>query len=224
MKRLIPIRVPRSPASWLAQRSMPMLWCHIAGATLSVVIVAAITYVGSQENVMAAQVTADEVVIDIEDAAQLIAEADHWRQQYTTVFRESEVIDARVAAIRDWLPQQPDPDSTHATVRSIAEANGITLIEFSPQGTHVGQRVGAVAASCRLDGSFADLCRFLHALCDGHSGIACDQIVLDRATVGPGQDVSGTSPCAAVVSLRIPFAADTTTAARLITQGNSDAG
>lgn len=224
MKRWISIRLRRSPASWLAQRSMPMLWCHIAGATVSVVIVAAITYVRSPVNVIAALVTSDEVVIDIEDAAQLIAEADHWHQRYTTVYRESKVIDARVASIRDWLPQQPDPDATHATIQSIAETNGIKLIEFSPQATHVGQRVGVVAATCRLDGSFADLCRFLHALCDGNSGIACNEIVVDRATVEPGQAVSGTSPCAAVVSLRIPFAADTTTAARLISQGNSDAG
>jgi hypothetical protein len=224
VKRLNPIRLLRSPASWFAQRSVSMLWCHIAGTTISIVILAAIAYVWSQRNEMVAQVTAGEVVIDIDDAAHLIAEADSWRQQYTTAFRESEAIDARVASIRDWLPKKPDLDATHATVRSIAETNGITLIEFSPQGTHVGQRVGVVAATCRLDGSFADLCRFLHAICGENSGIACDKIVLDRVNVGPGEDVSGMSPCAAVVSLRVPFAADATTAARLLSQGTSDAG
>ena len=201
-----------------------MLWCHIAGATISIVIVAAIAYTWSQRNSMVSQVTVGDVVIDIDDAAQLVAEADRWRQQYTEVFRESETIDARVAAIRDWLPKQPDLDATQAVVRSMAEANGMTLIEFSPQATHVGQRVGVVAATCRLEGSFAGICRFLHAACGQDTGIACNEIVLERATVTPDTDVSGLSPCRAIVSLRIPYAAETTFAARLLAQGTSDAG
>ncbi len=219
MTQLSPRRLLRTPSAWFAQRSISTLWYHVTGAMISIAILAAIAYVWSQRGAMVSRFTAGEVVIDIEDASQLIANADHWRQQYSTAFRESEAIDARVASIRKWLPQQPDLDATQSIVRSLAETHGISLIAFEPQGTHIGQRVGVVTANCHLDGSFANVCRFLHAASSRETGIACDRVVLERVPPQPGVEVSGLSPCAAIVSLRIPFAADNTSAAKLLSQG-----
>jgi Tfp pilus assembly protein PilO len=165
-----------------------------------------------------------EVVIDLNDAAALIENADQWRQLYTANFRTSQAVDQRVRSLATWLPESVDWPSTEKEIRSIGESAGLKFQAIKLGDRHVGTRVGVVSSSCDVQGSYSSLCRFLSALDQRPQPIACSEIKLHRTAGDAESETERTTPlCRATLSLRIPFAASGTAAGSLLRLERKDA-
>ena len=158
-----------------------------------------------------------DVMIDLNDAAALIENADQWRQLYTVNFRTSQAVDQRIRSIASWLPESVDWPSTENEIRSIGESAGLTFLTIKQGDRHVGTRVGVVSSTCDVQGSYGSLCRFLNELHARPQPIACSEIQLHR-TVGDAESEAEKTapPCRATLSLRIPFAASGTAAGSVL--------
>ncbi len=199
------------------------LGCHLLGASLSVCFLLATYMVWSQKNIVVNEVTYGQRVIDLHEARTLIAQADSWRKQYTQVFQESQQIDRDVDAIEQWLPRQLDWDGTVQQVQTIAASSNVKIVLVGDSTEYVGSRVGVAVASCQVEGSYDAICRFVVALSDARQPITCSELQLQR--MQPQQSWGGDrqTPCAATLTLRVPFAAEGSIASRLLSTDRPNA-
>ncbi len=213
---------PYDKPRWL-QRLLASTWgCHLVGGGISLFIVASIFLVWSHGNVAVTTVTRGEEVIDLGDAAKLISEADQWRKRYALHYHQGQAIDVRRAAIEGWLPRNADWEQTHKRVHSLARSCDVSIVSLEKSKRHVGLRVGVDAATCRVEGSYDAICRFLVAITGSKIPLACNEITVVRIPADGGRE-EPRPPCAATLSLRVPFAAKGSVAAQLLSAESSDA-
>ena len=197
--------------------------CHLIGAAVSVALLAAIVFVWSQRNTVETEFEHGDAVVDVAQAARLMQNADSLRQKNAAAFQEAKVIDDRVALIEQWLSPADDWDDAHDDLKAIAETSGIEIVEFDEGRRHVGTRVGIVTATCRIEGSYVGICKFLVAITQADRPIACSEIELQRVPT-KSSDRAAQSPCSVTLSLRLPFAAAGSVAANLLPPVTTDAG
>lgn len=217
------ITTRRMPA-WLMRVTSTVTRCHLIGSITAAALIGCIALAWSQNRVDVATIQYDGKVIDIRDAASLIEHAGRWRQLYTINYLESQSIDRRVESIESWLPISVDWPNTQQEIQSIGAATGLSILSIKRGDQHIGTRVGVLAVSCEVQGTYGSLCRFLNELNDREHPIACSEIKLDRTMqVDSSRDDIALPRCKATVSLRIPFGAAGTAAQRLLSKGTKNA-
>ncbi|MFK8111801.1 MAG: hypothetical protein AB8B91_06350 [Rubripirellula sp.] len=186
--------------------------CHVLGATLTTLLILATAWVWSWNYSMN---DADSSgVTELSDAISLINDAEQWRQQYTENYEHSGLIDARVASIGNWLPRQLEWSEMEAAVRSSIKQSGLQMRSIQQGKRHVGLRVGVITARCEVEGSYESLCRFLNDISTEKYTIHCSELAVARAEAN--KDQPSMSHCQGSITLRMPFAASTSTAGKLL--------
>lgn len=210
-------------SNWHQRLNSP-LTCHLAGAGLGLMLMIAIALVWSRQRVVITEVERDGVFVDLADAAELIANADQWREEHATSLAQARLIDAQVESIRSWLPLESDWESTRHALRELAETCEVTVITLNESGSHVGSRVGVTTASCRVRGSYRDLCKYLYAFSGTDQPITVSELTIERIPFDREIDRRGESPCIANFAIRILAAAEGSLAGKLLADGSPSAG
>lgn len=210
------------PAS-LARMTSTVPRCHVIGCVTAVVLILGTAWIWSWNSNHADSIEYEGTVVDLNDAAALLENAEQWRQLYTVNYRQSRVVDDRSQSIASWLPTSVDWTKTENDIRLIADSTGLSILAIQSGDVHVGTRVGVVSSSCEVQGSYQALCRFLHELACRTQPIACSEIRLNRLVGEDDELANGTPSCNVTLSLRIPFAAAGTAAEQLLQPEASDA-
>lgn len=184
--------------------------CHAVGMTLSILLVSATAWIWSnaeffeQDN----RYTFEQLA----NARLLEQQGDTIRMAYAKSKSLKDKTDARTAEIESWLPSELQWKDTDARIRKLVKSANLEMKTIDQQRQdQVGQRIGINKVTCKLHGSYTDLCRFLDALVKDEQPIWCDRVRIERAP----KDSTVKAECAATVSLRVPFAANGTIAAKL---------
>ncbi len=207
----------------LASMTSTVPRCHVMGCATAVLLIIGIAWIWSWNSNRTASIEYEGTVVDLNDAAALLENADQWRQLYTVNYRQSQMVDKRAQSIASWLPKSVDWPKTENELRSIGDSTGLAILAIQRGEVHVGTRVGILSSSCEVHGSYHALCRFLHELASLPQPIACAQVQLNRLVGDDDEPANGTPSCSATLSLRVPFAAASTAAERLLLPETSDA-
>ncbi len=223
-----------------------VITCHVVGATLTGLLLAATGWVWVNRNNVVVEINSDGQSINYHEAAAMLANAPQWRQTYAQAFDEASQLEQRVEAIDRWLPKSLDWEDTTDAIRKIALSHHVDVVAIGDPVEHVGTRVGVAATTCQLEGSYGDLCRLVVALGDSDLAVACSEMSLERLSpeeqVGlnerrksnerqkpDGQFLANRrsrkpqTTCSLTLSLRLPYAADGSVAGRLLPKESSDA-
>jgi hypothetical protein len=211
-------KTDRENTLWWTRITASVPRCHLLGAMTAVVLLACIAWVGSRSRLDPKSIQYGDTLVDLADAATLIDNADRWRQLYTVNYRRSQTIDSHAASIADWLPMFVDWPAAERDIRSLGQSASLKVLSIEKGNRYVGTRVGVLSARCDVQGTYASVCRFLSGLSSRELPIACNQIELHRINAMAEGNLDHPTPlCRATLSLRIPYAADGTAAARLFT-------
>ncbi len=172
-------------SSWWQRLFASPSGCHLLGISLSLSLIVSTALFWYRSNAAVTTVDWGDAVIDVADAAQLVSDAENWRQKHTLLFQDSQAIDSRVATIAKWLPPTADWDVTEKEIRTVAQSAGVNVVSLDEGGRHVGTRVGVAAATCRIDGSYQAICRFLVAIANRDQPIECHEIKMQRGQSPP---------------------------------------
>jgi hypothetical protein len=210
---------------WLTRLAPTVIRCHMIGSTTAVALIVCTAWVCSLNQIKVATIEYEGMKIDLNDASTLIENADQWRRLYTANYEIKRAVDQHVEQISAWLPRSVDWSVTQSDIHLIAQAADVSILSLERGDDHAGTRVGVVLANCDAEGSYVSICRFLNSLGQLPNPIACSEIHLQRTkdeTVG----ASGAKIplCQATLYLRIPFAAGSTAAGRLLPAETKNAG
>ncbi len=184
--------------------------CHLLGSVLSLILVIGIAWIWKNADAFA---TDDRYSPQqIEQATQLVADAENLRNQNADIMLASNQIDRRLEAIRAWLPQSIQWQPTRQRIEETAEQAELEMMFVDKGETRTGQRVGIQQVTCEVQGSYLGICQFLHELSSDPKPIWCDSVTIRRVPADLGKPVE----CAATVSLRLPFVAGNTIAGKLM--------
>lgn len=210
---------------WLTRLAPTVLRCHMIGSTTAVALIVCTAWVCSLNQVEVATVEYNGMTVDLNSASILIDNADQWRGLYTANYQDKHQVDDRVDQISRWLPRSVDWSATQSDIHSAAQSAEVSLLSLERGEEHSGTRIGVVLASCDAEGSYASICRFLQTLSDLPHPIVCSEIHLQRTKDEMVEASSGVVPlCQATLHLRIPFAAASSTAGRLLPAEANNAG
>jgi Tfp pilus assembly protein PilO len=202
-----------------------VLRSHILGSFTAIALIVCTAWVCSYNRVEVATIQFNGANIDLREASTLVENADQWRLLYTVNYQKTQTVDQRVDSIATWLPRSVDWSEAQDDIHSIAESVDLSIVAIKRGDDHVGTRVGVVLANCDVQGSYASLCRFLHALSHQPKPIACSEIRLQRVSNDATAELGLAKPqCRAALSLRIPFAASGTASGRLLPAETKNAG
>ena len=196
--------------AWFEPLLVSPLRCHLLGGTLSLVLLIAIIWICRNADSFAHD--HQHSPQELEQAAQLLADADQLRQQYAESLLLSKQNDHRLNAIRSWLPTSIDWQSTTRRIEKTAAQANVELKLLDKGETHIGSRIGVGQMTCKVRGSYAGLCQLLHRLSNEEKPVWCHWVKIERAPSLLDQAVE----CDATISLRLPFAAEQTIAGKLM--------
>lgn len=219
----------RSPGpfvpAWLSRLAPTVFRCHMIGSTAAVALIFCTAWVCSLNQFEVSTIEMGGASIDLIDASTLIENADQWRHLYTVNYQKKQLVDERVDQIGAWLPRSLDWSKTQTDIHFLAEAAGVSISSLTRGEDHTGTRVGVALASCDAEGSYAAICRFLFALNQHSTAIACSEIRLQRTKKERVEASGAVVPlCQATLYLRIPFAASDTPADPLLMAEANHAG
>lgn len=203
---------------WLAKMTATIGRCHLLGAMGTTAVLLLTVWVWSWNFRVTEQVANGESNVNLQDAIRLIENADRLRQEYTATYHRSQRIDEQIQQIQSWLPKQLDWSTTETRVRQEAESRGLVVRNLRMQKKHVGSRVGIVAASLEVAGTYDSVCSLLAQFSEGEFPIACSELNLVRT-----QSSTSAANIIATIALRIPFASQGSTAGKLIKPEGSHA-
>lgn len=149
----------------------------------------------------------------VEDSIKLVSESQHWRDKYAGLVSVSRETNDRLAEVRRWLPEEIDWLEAEDGIRIVAIKCNVQVTVDRKGDPHVGKRVGIVQANCIVNGSYEDVCQFLHELPNLERPIWCSSIRVIRESTG----------CIATLKLRMPYAAKDTVAEKLFAAGANHA-
>lgn len=192
--------------------------CHALGATVSIGLILASTWVWSWGHRPFSTVMCGDEEIDLGDALTLIENADTWRELYNINDQKQQSLGARTSAISQWLPDVAEFQTLEQALLDLGEETGLHVFSIQQGSRQVGTRVAVLPLTCEIQGSYEALCHFLHRLPSLEQPIACNEIKLQRSKrESMEEDLSfGDQPLRASLSLRAPFAAPETTSWKLL--------
>ena len=118
------------------------------------------------------------------------------------------------------LPASVDWDDKQQELLDLADECSLAVLSIEEDAKHNGSRVAVIAASCKLRGSYANVCQMLHQLCQRDQPLWCEAIKMTRVS-----ELENDTPlCEATLKLRIPFAGKDTLGANLVRSGQYHAG
>ena len=207
-----------TPTSWLGHLFRNTSRCHAIAGTSAAIIVFAIGGVLSNQSWFFED--ADQSPEQLAESAQLVANVQHWRDEYERVINDSKQNNQRLANLQSWLPAKFDWDEREDSIREIAKECNVQVISLERDERFIGTRVGIAKAIGFVDGRYEDICKFLDGIASHHRPVWCDSVQLKP--IGDSTDVK-TKRCSATITLRLPYAEDGTPAGRLYAQGKSNA-
>ncbi|NND97056.1 MAG: hypothetical protein HKN47_06995 [Pirellulaceae bacterium] len=202
-----------SQSNWISTIFGSALRCHLIIGFVSLLLVAANAWVWRNGEYFATDSRFSKRQVD--EAIELISQAPQLRSQYSELSQQAKVNEAHIDAIRQWLPAKVRWEQTQRQAEEIARLCDVQLVllQRDPK-PHTGVRVSVVSGKCRIRGSYANVCRFLHALAYGNNPVWCDSISILRGE----QQENSAANCDASMTLRLPYAGEGTIAENLIVE------
>ncbi len=207
---------PRATRSGLRWWRLASLRWHVGGVVASLVVVTAIVHAyrfGTVQHTMHVFPS-----VSCEEALEVLRHAESWRDVHDQNLVSYRQTVQRIESIAQWLPERADFDGLNHQLRELADAHQCKLLALENTETSVGSRVGVMICKAHLRGDFAMIVRVLNQLPKLASPVSCDGIFIQHGA----ETDSMSTWCDATVSLRIPYSAPGTLAARLVAASATD--
>lgn len=189
--------------------------CHATGIGVVILLSTGISLAWSYGHERPTTIELDGIAIEAREAALVVANAVAIRDQYASALKESQGIQERIDAISLWLPSTIDWETRRQKLLAVATSEGLQVASISKGTPVTGVRVAVLPVDCEVEGTYPSVCSFLASLTAGFPAADCSEIRIRRTS-----DSGGEPACQASISLRLPFAADTSAAYQLL-QGQS---
>lgn len=200
-----------TPASLLGRTLCTPMRCQVFSASIALVIIGCMVAVVQNKLWFAKDsVHSSE---QVEDSIKLVSESKQWRDKYAELVSFSRQTSGRITEVRRWLPKEIDWREAEDRIRTVAIKCNVQVTVDRKGDSRRGKRVGIVPANCIVNGSYEDVCQFLHELPNLERPIWCSSIRIIRESTG----------CIATLKLRMPYAAKDTVAEKLFAAGASHA-
>ncbi|WP_182870377.1 hypothetical protein [Stieleria mannarensis] len=201
------------------------LRCHLVCGIIAVGLVAVTCLLWLRPESLAADRTHQPQ--EIAEAIELISNRNQFRNQFRHAQQQREQNRLRVDRIADWLPENRSWEDVRSVLQDVAADSGVQLVTMDRGTTHGGIRVAVLDTECEIQGTYGNVCKFLHQIVTAELPIWCDEIQVVRADGSnrPAEASGGDQPpvrCLATLSLRVPYAGKATTAAKLLRQRSDD--
>lgn len=155
----------------------------------------------------------------IEEALGLISDSKIIRLRHESLVSQTKERQKLSREINVWLPTEIDWETTALGVEQLASKSGVLLVDMQKNELHTGVRVSVQSATCRIAGSFEEICQFLQGLSQGEKPVWCDGIVMTRSSTRDKEP----SQCDATLTLRFPIRGQQTIADKLASLGDNNA-
>ena len=204
-------------ATWYEPLLASRARCHLLGGSLSLALATGIAWIWFNADYFAK----DErySLKQIEQATQLVSEADSLRRTYADHVLVTNQNAVRKKEIEQWLPLAIDWNKASGQIDDLADEHNLRLTSLHRGDEMKGGRVAVQKATCEVVGSYSDLCKFLHEIANGPQPVWCDSIRIHRVQ----DEDAEAATCTASVSLRLPFAGPNTIAGKLLRSERPDA-
>ena len=197
--------------NWLMSFFSTPRRCHIVGGVIACSLIVASGWMSAKGR---------EVFRDrkhsqykIAESAQLISQASNLRSEHELELKLSKRYETELAEIKQWLPESVDWKTSKQTFKELAEKSGVQMLSVERKSSHLGSRVHVLSAKCEVNGTYTQVCKFIHSLTSLSKPVWCDSVQLKRneRVSEPGEAIR----CDATLTLRMPFVGDDTTAEKL---------
>lgn len=185
--------------------------CHVVGGVIACSLIVASVWMSAKGR---------EVFRDrkhsqykITESTQLISQASSLRSEHELELNLSKRYETELAEIRQWLPESVDWKTSKQTIKELAEKSGAQILSVERKSSHLGSRVHVLSAKCEMNGTYSQICKFIHSLTESSEPVWCDSVQLKRneRVSKPGEAIR----CDATLTLRMPFVGDNTAAEKL---------
>ena len=204
---------------WLRRLLCTPLRCHVVGSVLALTLVALTSWIWIHPETLSADHR--HTPKQIEDAISLISSSDRLQNRFKDAADQRNLHEDRIEEIATWLPAERSWDNVRSTLQSLSASSNVQMIALDRGNIHLGARIAVLDTRCEVQGSFPNVCDFLQRIVDQDLPIWCDEIRMVRGeSTNRYEDRRGggghSIPCLATLSLRVPFAGEDTTAAKLL--------
>ncbi|QEF99694.1 hypothetical protein Mal15_37600 [Stieleria maiorica] len=201
------------------------LRCHVVCGISAFALVASSCLLWLRPELLAADRTHQPQ--EIAQAIELISNRNQFRNQYRQAQQQREENQSRVDRIAGWLPESRSWEDVRSVLQDLATDCDVQLVTMDRGTTHGGIRVAVLDTECEIQGTYGNVCEFLHRIVAAELPIWCDEIQVVRAEGAkrPAEASRGNHPpvrCLATLSLRVPYAGKATTAAKLLQRRSDD--
>lgn len=209
---------PESAPNWWLKFIRSPKRCHAVSGSIACALIALTTWMYLKGDSIFQDDTHSS--FKIAESVRLVSESSDLQTQHQKELMFAERNEREVAGIREWLPTKVDWKESKQAIKQLGKASGVQLFSVERKADHTGYRVNVISAKCEMNGTYEQICQFIHSLTNATTPIWCDSIDLKRneSVSEPGEAIR----CDAMLTLRLPYVGVDTAADKLYHGENVD--